>query len=280
MWLAAYGANSIEAFRQTRQIAASLPPDSRLKLVNQIIAHGSLSTSDMAHALPLLLIVLAVAAGGVRLVLNTARQLGSGEWRSSLICLCVVVFSQLALTEFVLPSSGGTNRQVVAVPFGLVCLAVAVSNGGRAARNGAVAVFVLLLGLQVSALSIYLSQLRNHWADRSSERFDKVVGEIRPEAKVVAVPEFWFAFRSHNRDLTVKSQENGYWAEVSNALEAYDVVILDREDYDSRLVERARESRPIERLIQSYPNRVFVLFARQGALLPRPENEDGSLQAR
>ena len=265
VWIATYGEKAREAFRQTQQIASSLPPHSRFGLILKIGVPDSISGAEIAQLLPLVLAVFVLTAGAYRLF-STARtrQDGSGEWRASLVCLWCIVFTQVALIEFALPSSGGTNRQVLTVPMGLVCLAVAASHSVKASRKHIAGTFLLICALQIFAVSIYMGQLRNHWRDRSAERFDKAVGDIPAGASVVAVPELWFAFRSHNRSLTVNSSENGYWSESPGAFDPYDVVILDQENSDAQLREKARIGRPIERLIRTYPDRVFILFARPG----------------
>ena len=275
VWMVTYRAKAGVAFWQTRQIASTLSADSQTGTVLDAVRQGTASGNQIALAVTVSTVVFILVFSVWRVFAARNDRDSPGEWWQSLGCLCGVLLGQCALLQFVVPSSGLNNRQVLVIPLTLVCLAVALSHAGNRARRRVIAVFLFVAALQVSAISGYLGQLRHHWRDRSPERFDDVLTGIPVNARVVAVPEFWFALRSHGRSFAMKYVENSYWNEVPDAFERYDVVILDVDDSDPALIERARIGKPLERLIRTYPNRTFLLLAKPFDGLPVATGREG-----
>ncbi len=276
VWIATYGAKAGEALRQQRkEVAAFAPPPSLLveRLID-LIRERTVTGNDLVLmvSLPLTMLVLAIGCWRVFAALRDGRGWPGRpvDWWPILVCLCGILLAQCALIQFVVPSSGPGNRQVLVVPFALVCLAVAVSHLAKPLRRWMIAAFVLIAAMQVGVTAAYLGQLRNHWADRTAERFATLVNAIPADATVVGTPELWFAFRSRDRQFDLKygdSGENDYWNDTPGAFDPYDVAILDADDTDAVLLKRVRVGRPIERVIRTYPNRTFVLFARASVRL-------------
>jgi hypothetical protein len=267
VWAFAYGSRSLEAFHQLQQLARYAPKSS-LGLGELIgsVASG-LPRSVMQSGGPALIAIFAaLALGAWRFIgsRNSAPAMAPAEWRPSLLRFLAIVLAQCFLVQFVVPGPGST-RIVLLVPFAVLTIGVALSYLEDRARTMATAGAALLVVLQLTVATAYLGELRHGWQGRNAQRFDSLVRAIPPEARVVAVPEFWFAFQSHNRRLALiyhADDEYKYWSDSPHAFDPYDVVILDPQspEYKS-LLAKARVGRPVEYLLKTY-GRDFTVNAR------------------
>jgi hypothetical protein len=123
---------------------------------------------------------------------------------------------------------------------------------------------VVAAALQFGTGAMYLAQLRHGWNDRSPGRFDSLVAEVAPTARVAGPPELWFGFRNRDRQFTVIYRamgEEDYW-NTPSAFDGYDVVILDPNwpQYEAWRA-KAEAGRPVSRMLHTYA-RDFLVVAK------------------
>jgi hypothetical protein len=267
-WGIAYRSQAMQAFHELRQLAVYAPKSS-LDLGGLIgsIASRNPRVTIQAGSPALVLILAALALGAVRLIVISVQRVPAeepAEWRSALLRFTAIVLVQCALIQFIIPGPGGTRINVI-IPFAVICLGIAISYLSNWPRKVAISGAALFVLLQLAITAAYLGELRNSWQARSPQRYDTLVDAIPANATVVAVPEFWFAFQSHNRRLALiyhADDEYKYWSDNPAAFDPYDVVILDPEtpEYNA-LHARAREGRPVEYLLNTQGRR-FTVDAR------------------
>jgi hypothetical protein len=262
VWGLAYGSQSMQAFHQLRQLAIYAPKPSLEigGLVGSIVGGNPRVTIQSGS--PALILILAALVLGVIRVLTAASE--SAEWRSALLRFTAILLLQCALIQFIVPGPGGT-RIIVIVPFAVLCLGIVLSNLPGGLRKPAISGVALFALLQLAIATAYLGELRNNWQARSAHRFDALVDSIPASARVVGVPEFWFAFQSHNRRLALiyhADDEFRYWSDDPRAFDPYDVVILDPGTPEYKdLHAKAREGRPVEYLLKTN-DRSFTVDAK------------------
>lgn len=263
VWTLTYRARSLEAYHNMREIIGSGQPPPTLLISGNLAAlrQGSISALEHGGGFSLFLVLAALTVGLWRVACVVLRRStpASALWTRWLFCLSGVLVVQCALLQFVIPHSG-SNRMVVVFPVALLCAVAALSHLAASDSRRAMAVCVTIAVIELAGVGVYLGQLTNHWAERSAERFEKIVDSIPPEALVAGEPELWLAFRQRGRNYNVIYDPAGYWA-APDAFRPYDVVILDPEQDVSRL-EQAAIGKPVERSIQSY-KRTFVVFEKQ-----------------
>ena len=233
IWIIAYGPKSLEAFHHLRQLAVYAPKPS-LDIGRAIASFASRDPRAVLQlAGPALIVIFAaLALGAWRSLTIPVRRSGEEHrvvWRSCLLRLTAILLVQCALIQYIVPGFGST-RIVLVVPFAALCLGAGLSYLRGWKRRLAIAGVVLLCVFQVAVAAGYLAELRHNWEDRHAQRFDRLVAAIPAEARVVAVPEFWFAFQSHYRRLALiyrADDEHKYWSDAPGAFDPYDVVILD-----------------------------------------------------
>jgi hypothetical protein len=207
-------------------------------------------------------------AGGLGLIFTLAA-LAWAVWRSlsapsaTLTGLVAVLFLQLVLLQFIVPTSG-MNRAVMIYPFAFVCAGVALSHMGQSAARKIAVVGAAAALLQVALIAGYLLQLRHTWNVRSADRFDPIVSAVSRGARVAGPPELWFGFRQRDRQFAVIYRamgEDEYWNQV-NAFDPYDVIILDPNwQQFEPWHEKAAIGRPVERLVHTY-SRDYLVVAK------------------
>ncbi len=268
VWVLAYGAKSMEAFHQLRLLAVYAPKSSLdIGQVVAGVASGNRRAALQSGGPALILIFAALGLGACRILVASLKRNRieiPAEWHSALLRFTAIVLVQCALIQFIVPGPGATRINVM-VPFAVVCLGIALSWLGNWPQKLATAGAALLVLLQLAVTTGYLAELRNGWQARSAQRFDALVSAIPDGARVVAVPEFWFAFQSHNRRLALiyhADNEFKYWSDEPRAFEPYDVVILDPGSPEyAALHEKARAGRPVEYSLKTY-GRDFTVDAR------------------
>jgi hypothetical protein len=199
-------------------------PDLRVAEFISTVIHRDFKMAQNAGGLGLVFTLVAMALALCRLTAGS----GSAEWRKTLALLLATLFLQCALLHFVLPVSG-MNRAVMIVPYALLCAGVATSHFGSVVRRFAGVAAIAAAVMQLGVAAIYLGELRHSGEARSAGRFDALVSAIPAENRVAGPPEFWFAFRRHNRPFAViyhSIGEDAYW-NGPHALDGYDAVILD-----------------------------------------------------
>lgn len=268
VWALTYGAKSMEAFHQLRQLAVYAPKSS-LDVGGVVagVASGNRRAALQSGGPAIIVILAALGLGACRILvasLQRKREEIPAEWHSALLRFTAIVLVQCALIQFIVPGPGATRINVM-VPFAVLCLGVALSWLGNWTRKLATAAAGLMILLQLAVTIAYLGELRNSWQTRSAQRFDALVSAIPADARVVAVPEFWFAFQSHHRRLALiyhADNEYKYWSDQPGAFDPYDVVILDpgTREYDA-LHAKARKGRPVEYVLKTH-DRDFTVDAR------------------
>ena len=267
IWIVAHGSSSMEAFHQLRQLAVYAPKSS-VGMGDLIagVSSGAPRAVMQSGGPALIAILTAVGLGLWRIFASGIHIPGEApaEWRPFLLRAIAIVIVQCCLVQFVVPGPGAT-RIVLIVPFAVISIGVAISHLENRSRIMTTTGVALLAVLQLTVAIAYLGELRHSWQGRSAQRFDALVSAIPTQARVVAVPEFWFAFQSRNRRLAViyhADEEYKYWSDSPHAFDPYDVVILDPQtpEYKSLLV-KARAGRPVEYLLKTY-GRDFTVDAR------------------
>jgi hypothetical protein len=262
VWGLAYGSQAMQAFHELRQLAIYAPkPSLEIGWIVSSIAGGNPRVTIQSGSPALILILAALVLGVIR-ILTAASE--SAEWRSALLRFTAIVLVQCALIQFIVPGPGGT-RIIVIVPFAVLCLGIVLSNLPNGLRKLAIPGVAFFALLQLAIATAYLGELRNNWQARSAHRFDALVDSIPASARVVGVPEFWFAFQSHNRRLALiyhADDEFRYWSDDPRAFDPYDVVILDPGTPEYKdLHAKAREGRPVEYLLKTN-DRSFTVDAK------------------
>ena len=252
IWGLAYGPRSFEAFHQLRQLSIYAPrPSLGFREIASYIAARDARLAVQNGGFTVMFVLVALAAGFSRLVHwnQMPGEESAGAWRSCVLRLFAIVLLQAALVQFLIPGPGYT-RIVMVVPFAAVCLSLSVSHLAGSSRMPALVGLALIVLSQLGVTAGYLGELRHMWHGRRPQRFDALVEAIPPDARVVAVPELWYAFQSHNRRLALiyhADDEYEYWTDTAGALDPYDVVILDPQAPEyGELHDRASAGRPVE----------------------------------
>jgi 4-amino-4-deoxy-L-arabinose transferase-like glycosyltransferase len=261
-WLIAYGSNVVAAVGQMRRLAlfAGIATLRMGELFAQLI-HRSPGGFQNAGGLGF---IFTLATLGWALWRGFSGPPGPAAWRTILVGLIAVLVVQLALLQFVIPTSG-MNRVVMIYPFALLCAGVAVSHLGQSAAKRAVVIGAFAALLEVALIAGYLLQLRQNWNERSADRFDPIVSAVPQGARVAGPPELWFGFLQRDRQFAVIYRamgEDEFW-NSDNAFDSYDVIILDPNWPQFKpWHEKAALGRPVERIVHSYA-RDFLVVAKR-----------------
>jgi uncharacterized membrane protein len=276
IWIVTYGAHAGAALAQMRQLASYAPkPSLRIAELIVNVSRGAIHEAQNSGGLALALMLAVLCIAGARLLStrNRAPADAPAQWRTFLMRFGAIAVFQCLLVQFAVPASG-MNRVIMAVYFAILCGAVALSHRGVRGRRAMVVAVSVCAVLQFGTTLAYLAQLRNSWQERSAERFDALVEAVPSDARVAAIPVLWYAFRSHNRQITMMvptQDEDIYWRDAPDAFSDYDVVILDpqRDDYRAEF-EKARVGRPVQYLFHS-SGRQFMVVAMRLDLTKLPQ---------
>jgi hypothetical protein len=126
------------------------------------------------------------------------------------------------------------KHAVFLFPFALLVGGIALRLAGPAGRrlktiSGVFASTIFAAAILVQALTF--STLLNEWNERSPDRFRKLAVEIPEEARVAAVPDFWYFFQSRNQPLRLIDygfpEDREFWeANAAVKLHDFDFVLL------------------------------------------------------
>jgi len=267
VWGVTFREKALDALLQMHRAGTYSPgPSLRLGELASSVAAGDLRVANSSGG-PALLVTLGCLVIGLWRTCSARRAshaCAAGGWWAALVTLTGIVLAQSLLLQFVVPTSG-FNRVLMAVPFAYLCAACAFSYLGDSGRRFAMAVIFFVVVAEIGVLGLYLGQLRHSWADRSKDRFDQILNVIPENARVAAVPEFWYALLIRKHNFTVvyhDMDESRYFRENPDSFDPYDAVILDpaASDY-ATMLRNAEKGHAIQVRYRTY-ERTFVLLAR------------------